>query len=88
MGQPYTQTLEREIKLRVTRDFTLPQLPGERLPSRLFTSTYFDTEGYRRARGHHATLSDRSPQRRLAAQDPSWRGPIGISIHRGPHEST
>lgn len=50
MGQPHTQTLEREIKLRVTRDFTLPQLPGERLPSRLFTSTYFDTEGYRLAR--------------------------------------
>lgn len=50
MGQPHKQTLEREIKLRVTRDFTLPQLPGERLPSRLFTSTYFDTEGYRLAR--------------------------------------
>jgi len=50
MGQPHTQTLEREIKLSVTRDFTLPQLPGERLPSRLFTSTYFDTEGYRLAR--------------------------------------
>jgi CHAD domain-containing protein len=50
MRQPYTQTLEREIKLGVTRDFILPQLPGERLPSRLFTSTYFDTEGYRLAR--------------------------------------
>ncbi len=34
----------------MTRDFTLPQLPSERLPSRLFTSTYFDTEGYRLAR--------------------------------------
>ena len=50
MTLPLTQTLEREIKLGVTRDFTLPQLPGERLPPRLFTSTYFDTEGYRLAR--------------------------------------
>ena len=50
MGQPHKQTPEREIKLRVKRDFTLPQLPGERLPSRLFTSNYFDTEGYRLAR--------------------------------------
>jgi len=30
----------------VTRDFTLPQLPGGRLLSRFFTLTYFDTEGY------------------------------------------
>jgi hypothetical protein len=30
----------------VTRDFTLPQLPGGRLLSRLFTLTYFDTEAY------------------------------------------
>jgi CHAD domain-containing protein len=50
MTQPHTQTLERELKLRVTRDFTLPQLLGERLPPRMFTSTYFDTEGYRLAR--------------------------------------
>lgn len=49
MNQPHKQTLEREIKLSVTRNFTLPQLPGEPLPFRLFTSTYFDTEGYRLA---------------------------------------
>ena len=50
MTEPHKQTLEREIKLGVTRDFILPPLPGERLPSRLFTSTYYDTEGYRLAR--------------------------------------
>jgi CHAD domain-containing protein len=67
MGQPYKQTLEREIKLRVTRDFTLPQLPGERLPSRLFTSTYFDTEGYRLA-GAGITL-----RYRIEARKGGWQ---------------
>jgi CHAD domain-containing protein len=63
MDQPQKQTREREIKLRVTRDFTLPPLPGERLPSRLFTSTYFDTEGYRLARAG-ITLRYRSEARK------------------------
>jgi hypothetical protein len=49
MTEPNKQTLEREIKLGVTRDFIFPPLPGERLPFRLFTSTYYDTEGYRLA---------------------------------------
>lgn len=63
MDQPHKQTVEREIKLRVTRDFTLPQLPGERLPSRLFTSTYFDTEDYRLA-GAGITLRYRTEARK------------------------
>ncbi len=36
-------TLERELKLDPGEGFTLPDLPGERLESRLFTSTYYDT---------------------------------------------
>ena len=36
------QTLEREVKLKTGRAFRLLPFPGEPLPPRLFTSTYFD----------------------------------------------
>jgi CHAD domain-containing protein len=36
-------TVERELKLDLDPGFALPALPGEPLPSRLFTSTYHDT---------------------------------------------
>ena len=36
-------TLERELKLDLDAGFALPQLDGEELPSRVFTSTYHDT---------------------------------------------
>ena len=49
MTLPDKQTLEREIKLSVQRNFALPQLPGEPLPVRVFTSTYHDTENYQLA---------------------------------------
>jgi CHAD domain-containing protein len=35
--------VERELKLEPGDDFTLPELPGEPLESRVFTSTYYDT---------------------------------------------
>ncbi|HZT91072.1 MAG TPA: CYTH and CHAD domain-containing protein [Gaiellaceae bacterium] len=35
--------LERELKLEPTAGFELPELPGEPLDSRVFTSTYYDT---------------------------------------------
>jgi len=35
--------VERELKLELGEGFTLPELPGEPLESRLFTSTYHDT---------------------------------------------
>lgn len=44
------QTVEREIKLNVDRGFRLPDLPGERIKPRSFTSTYFDTDDHRLAR--------------------------------------
>jgi len=37
------QTLERELKLEPRGGFALPELPGEPLEPRLFTSTYYDT---------------------------------------------
>jgi len=43
-------TLERELKLSVRPGFRLPALPGDRLPPRVFTSTYYDTPDYRLAR--------------------------------------
>ena len=36
-------TLEREVKLDARRGFVLPELPGEPLADRVFTSTYYDT---------------------------------------------
>jgi len=36
-------TVERELKLDVNGPFALPELPGSRLPERIFTSTYHDT---------------------------------------------
>ena len=35
--------VERELKLELDEGFTFPELPGEPLESRLFTSTYHDT---------------------------------------------
>jgi CHAD domain-containing protein len=37
------ETLDRELKLDPDGGFTLPDLPGEALEPRLFTSTYYDT---------------------------------------------
>src|SRR5262249_27332308 len=37
------ETLDRELKLDPDGGFTLPELPGEALEPRLFTSTYWDT---------------------------------------------
>lgn len=36
-------TMEREVKLDADAGFTLPALPGDPLPARVFTSTYHDT---------------------------------------------
>ncbi len=36
-------TIERELKLEPGTDFVLPELPGEPIEPRLFTSTYYDT---------------------------------------------
>jgi CHAD domain-containing protein len=41
------QTVEREIKLKLTRGFRFPRLPGGRIPPRILTSTYYDTADYR-----------------------------------------
>jgi CHAD domain-containing protein len=37
--------LERELKMRADAGFHLPEMPGEPLPNRVFTSTYHDTAG-------------------------------------------
>jgi CHAD domain-containing protein len=37
------ETLDRELKLDPGGEFALPELPGEALEPRLFTSTYYDT---------------------------------------------
>ena len=41
--------LEREVKLAVEQRFRLPDLGGKPLPSRVLTSTYYDTPDFRRS---------------------------------------
>ncbi len=52
------ETLEREIKLAPGEGFVLPDLGGERLPTRVFVSTYHDTRDLRLAR-HGVTFRHR-----------------------------
>ena len=52
------ETLEREIKLAPGEGFVLPELGGERLPTRVFISTYHDTPDLRLAR-HGVTFRHR-----------------------------
>jgi len=44
------ETLEREIKLAPEEGFVLPEFGGTRLPTRVFISTYHDTQDLRLAR--------------------------------------
>ena len=44
------ETLERELKLAAPDGFELPDLGGEPLEQRTFTSTYYDTPDHRLAR--------------------------------------
>jgi CHAD domain-containing protein len=44
------ETLEREVKLRAGDEFHLPELGGEAIEPRVFTSTYHDTADHRLAR--------------------------------------
>ena len=61
------QELEREVKLKTGHPFRLPHFPGEPLPPRLFTSTYFDTVDFRLAR-LGVTLRRRTEQKRVVWQ--------------------
>ncbi|HYM64458.1 MAG TPA: CHAD domain-containing protein, partial [Gaiellaceae bacterium] len=45
-----TETIEREVKLAAPDGFELPDLGGEPLEPRVFTSTYYDTSDHRLAR--------------------------------------
>lgn len=61
------QTLERGVKLKPGHPFRLPHFPGEALPPRLFTSTYFDTIDFRLAR-LGVTLRRRTEHHRVVWQ--------------------
>jgi CHAD domain-containing protein len=52
------ETLERELKLAPGEGFTMPELGGETLPTRLFVSTYHDTPDLSLAR-HGITFRHR-----------------------------
>ena len=52
------ETVEREVKLAPGEGFVLPELGGESLPTRVFTSTYHDTDDLVLAR-HGITLRHR-----------------------------
>ena len=61
------QTLEREVTLKTGHPFRLPHFPGDPLPPRLFTSTYFDTVDFRLAR-LGVTLRRKTEQKRVVWQ--------------------
>ncbi len=61
------QTPEREVKLKTGHPFRLPNFPGEPLPPRLFTSTYFDTVDHRLAQ-RGVTLCRRTENHRVLWQ--------------------
>ena len=56
--QEMRETLEREVKLTPGEGFVLPELGGEQLRTRVFISTYHDTQDLRLAR-HGVTLRHR-----------------------------
>ena len=51
MPKSVSTFLEREVKLAVEQRFRLPDLGGKPLPSRVLTSTYYDTPDFRLAYG-------------------------------------
>ena len=51
MPKSVSTFLEREVKLAVEQRFRLPDLGGKPLPSRVLTSTYYDTADFRLAYG-------------------------------------
>ncbi len=67
MPKVMKETLERELKLGVARNFRLPKLPGDRLEPRPFTSIYYDTADYRLAKAG-ITL-----RRRVEARKGVWQ---------------
>jgi hypothetical protein len=81
------ETLERELKLVADPGFRLPELPGEALPSRVFTSTYWDTRDNRLARGG-VTLRRRVEARRGLWQLKLPRGVarLELELPGGPAE--
>jgi CHAD domain-containing protein len=70
-----TELLERELKLAAPDGFELPELPGEPLEPRVFTSSYYDTEDRRLLRAG-CTL-----RRRLENGGNTWQ----LKIPRGEH---
>jgi len=61
------QVFEKELKLSVPDNFTLPELPGQPIVPRRFTSTYFDTQDFRLA---NASITLR---RRVENQKGLWQ---------------
>ncbi|MGH7256311.1 MAG: CHAD domain-containing protein [Nitrospirales bacterium] len=79
MNSPVQETVEREIKLRVKRNFALPPLPGVPLSPRLFTSLYYDTEDFRLAKAG-ITLRYRLEARKGAWQLKIPRDPARLEV--------
>ena len=79
------ETLEREVKLQAPPWFRLPSLPGEHLPRRIFTSTYFDTKDHSLG-SLGITLRRRVEQGKGTWQLklPSGSARLELAIHGGP----
>jgi CHAD domain-containing protein len=73
--------LEREVKLTPPEDFVLPELGGETLSPRVFSSTYHDTHDLRLAR-HGVTLRHRVEDGKGAWQLKLPRGDARLELER------
>ena len=71
--------VEREFKLQAEPSFQLPDLPGEPLAPRVFTSIYYDTADHRLAR-RGMTLRCRSERRRRRWQLKLPRGAARLEL--------
>src|SRR5690349_4758897 len=72
---------ETERKLSVDAGFRLPDLPGDPLPRRVFTSTYFDTLDHCLAR------SSITLRRRVENGSPAWQLKVPLNGARWEIES-
>ena len=77
---------EQNVKLRISSEFRLPELPGHILPGRVFTSTYFDTNRYSLGR-LGITLRRRVEQKKgvWQLQLPSPSARLELDIAGGPN---
>lgn len=81
------ESIEREIKLNIGPRFRLPDIPGEPLAPRVFTSTYFDTPNHNLAK-LGITLRRRTENRKVRWQLKLPKKHARLELEISSHQST